>query len=77
MIGKPQTFDLNDRRSDKTGSSRDWTPADALYSASQALDEHAKALLVVWWDGSDTQFRLSGDSAAGALMAVKFLQTGV
>lgn len=33
LVPKPEGFELRDKRSDKTGQGKDWTPADALYSA--------------------------------------------
>lgn len=76
---KPEGFEFRDRRSDKTGRSSDWTPADAAYSASQCFNDATLAAIVVWLDEAadgtyEIRFRLAGGSANGALLASKFLQ---
>lgn len=76
-MDKPDGFDFNNRRADKTNSGRDWTPPDALYDASQNLSPSTKALLVIWLDEEGVRFRLSGGAEHGALLAAKYLQHGI
>jgi hypothetical protein len=81
---KPATFDFNDRRSDKTGRSVDWTAPDALYSAHLEVTPATAAVLIVWMDedpdspGSfNVRYRTAGGVANAALLAHKFLQHGI
>jgi hypothetical protein len=77
-MDKPNGFDFRDRHSDKTGSGRDWTPADAVYSASLGVASDAKAALIVWADASGAiSYRQSGGAEWAALLAAKFLQVGI
>jgi hypothetical protein len=73
-IAKPVSFDFNNRRSDKSGSSKDWTGLDALYSAHQDIPPDATAVLVLWHDKDGVQeFRAAGGTEACALMATRYL----
>ncbi len=48
LVPKPEGFELRDRRSSKTNAGSDWTPRDALYSASQDMTDAADAVTVIW-----------------------------
>jgi hypothetical protein len=74
-MDKPDGFDFRDRRSDKTGSAKDWTPADALYKTTLDLDADAGCLVIMWLSADGRlHHRKAGSSAECAWMAAKFLQ---
>lgn len=51
VVPKPEGFELRDKRSDKSKDARDWTPADALYDASQRTEgKNVTDLVVYWWE---------------------------
>lgn len=52
LVPKPAGFELRDKRSEKTNDASKWLPADALFSAHQAMQgdmRPAKALIVAWF----------------------------
>lgn len=50
-VPKPQGFDLRDKRAMKSSDPTDWTPADAVYSASQRIQgKEVTDLVVYWWE---------------------------
>ncbi len=66
MIQEPEGFELRDRRSDKSRSAADWTPADALFAAYQKMaavppGEEPTCLFVAWKDAAGvSRWRASG-----------------
>lgn len=54
-VEKPEGFDLRDARADKSHDAKDWTPADALYSASESQREKPAVTLVVAWTYRDAK----------------------
>jgi hypothetical protein len=74
-MDKPEGFDLRDRRSDKTGSAKDWLPVDALYKTTLDLPVDASSIAIIWLtaDGK-LHHRKAGSVAECAWMSAKFLQ---
>lgn len=55
-VPKPAGFELNQARSDKSASARDWLPEDALYSAWEQIQKDRPvhgALVVAWYSLSE------------------------
>lgn len=51
LVPKPEGYELRDKRSEKRNSAADWTPADALYDASQRIiDKQVSGLVAYWWE---------------------------
>ncbi len=51
LVPKPQGFEFRDKRSTKSGNGSDWTPADALYDASQRTEgKEVTQMVVYWWE---------------------------
>lgn len=77
-MDKPDGFDFNNRRSDKSNSSSDWTPSDALYSAHEGMSKGAKAAIVIWREADDTiRFRSAGGVENAVLLATCYLNHAV
>jgi len=51
LVEKPQGYELRDRRSNKTEDPSQWTPADAVYDASERIrGKEVTQLVVYWWE---------------------------
>lgn len=51
LVPKPEGFELRDKRSEKDKNPARWTPADAIYDASQRMQLYeATQLVVYWWE---------------------------
>lgn len=78
LVPKPEGFELRNKRSDKSGSGKDWEPQDALYDVSQEIakaDVDCDAVLVLYRkrfeNGSRltcTRFSGQNDAAADLLL---------
>lgn len=50
-VPKPEGFEMRDKRSTKSNKASDWTPSDALYSASTRIaGKRVDDLVVYWWE---------------------------
>lgn len=49
LVPKPEGFDIRDKRAEKSGKADEWTPQDAVYEASQRI-ENATQLVCLWWE---------------------------
>ncbi len=51
LVSRPEGFDLRERRAKKQGDAKQWTPADALYDASErSAKMDVTQLAVYWWE---------------------------
>jgi hypothetical protein len=51
LVPKPEGYEWRDKRSNKSNCPADWTPADALYDASQRIEgKQVTDLVVYWWE---------------------------
>lgn len=55
VVPKPVGFELRDKRSEKANDASRWTPADAIYDASQRIaGREVTQLVVYWWEKDST-----------------------
>lgn len=51
LVPKPDGYELRDKRSTKEDDPSVWTPADALYDASERIrGKDVSQLVVYWWE---------------------------